>query len=126
MFNTTLDEFFIELIEIFPENNAIKVQYELFKTIIKINVRKPAYEFMSKITPYLEKIALRDDSIFSAEDAPEIISRVRIEKEILTVISKNTKDAIWKYVISFLSIGVNIIEMPEETHGIINYILKQK
>jgi hypothetical protein len=126
MFNTTVDEFLNELIEIFPENNAIKVQYELFQTLIKLNAKRPVTTFMTKIIPHLEKIALRDDCIFTADDAPEIISRVRLEKEVLAVLSKNTKDAIWKYIVSFLSIGMNIIEMPEETHPIINYILKQK
>ena len=126
MFNATVDEFLNELIEIFPENNAIKVQYELFQTLIKLNAKRPVTTFMTKITPYLEKIALRDDCIFTEDDAPEIISRVRLEKEVLEVLSKNTKDAIWKYIVSFLSIGINIIEMPEETHPIINYILKQK
>jgi hypothetical protein len=126
IFNQLIEEFFNELIEIFPENNAIKVQHELFKTIIKVNVKKPANEFMTKIIPYLEKVALRDDQVFLGDDAPEILSKLRIEKEVLAVLSKNTKDALWKYIVSFLSVGVNIIEMPEETHSIINYILNRK
>jgi len=33
IFNQVVDEFFRELIEIFPEEKKIKVQYNLFQTI---------------------------------------------------------------------------------------------
>ena len=35
---------------------------------------------MTKIIPYLEKVALRDDQVFLGDDAPEILSKLRIEK----------------------------------------------
>ena len=48
IFNQGGVEFFNELIDFFPEENSIKVKYTLFRTIIKINVKKPCLEFMKK------------------------------------------------------------------------------
>jgi hypothetical protein len=127
IFNQVIDEFFNELIDIFPEENKIKVQYTLFQTIIKANAKKPCFEFMTKSAPYLEKIAMRDEQFFiNTEDKPPFLEALNIEKIWKSGISENTKNAIWKYIQSFFTIGIKIIEMPPDTHEIINYIINQK
>jgi len=123
IFNEVLDEFLTELMEIFPENKSINVTYTLFQTIVKVNVKKPCHEFMTKIVPYLEKIAMRDEDILVGEDRPEILNKLKIDRRDLNTLSDNTKHALWKYITSFIAIGSKIIEMPQETHQIINYII---
>jgi hypothetical protein len=123
IFNEVLDEFLTELMEIFPENKSINVTYTLFQTIVKVNVKKPCDAFMTKIIPYLEKIAMRDEDILVGPDRPEILNKLKIDQRDLNTLSDNTKQALWKYITSFIAIGFKIIEMPQETHQIINYII---
>jgi hypothetical protein len=123
IFNQVVDEFFNELMEMFPEEKKIKVQYTLFQTIIKANSKKPCYEFMSKSIPFLEKVAMRDEQFFIGNDKPQLLEALNIEKIWTPNLSQNTKTAIWRYIQSFFTIGIKIIEMPPETHEIINYII---
>ena len=123
IFNEVLNEFFTELMEIFPENKSIDVTYTLFQTIIKVNVKRPCEQFMTKIIPYLERIAMRDEDIIIGQDRPEILNKLNINRKDLNLLSDKTKKAIWKYITSFIAIGSKVIEMPQETHEIINYII---
>ena len=116
IFNQVVDEFYNELIEIFPEEVKIKVQYTLFQTIIKVNSKKPCTEFMTKSIPFLEKIAMRDE---------QLVNNFPFLENIWTSdLSNATKNAIWRYIQSLFTIGFKIIEMTIETHDIINYIIK--
>ena len=80
IFNQIVDEFFLELIDIFPEETKIKVQYTLFQTLIKVNAKQPCIKFMTKCIPYLEKIATRDENFFKSENMPGILQSINIEK----------------------------------------------
>jgi hypothetical protein len=126
IFNQLIDEFFTELIELFPDEPKIKVRYVLFQTIAKANSKKPCMDFISNSIPYLEKIAMRDERLFTSKDKPAIIDAMNIEKIWNSGISENTKNTIWKYIQSFFTIGIKIVEMPPETHEIINYIINQR
>ena len=123
IFNQVMDEFFRELMEIFPEENKIKVNYNLFQTMCKTNVRKACNDFMIGSIPYLEKISMRDESFFLSNDKPELLSSMNIEKLWTPELSQNTKNAIWRYIKSFFSVGVKVVEMPQETLGLINFII---
>ena len=122
IFNQIVDEFFNELMEIFPEENKIKVQYSLFQTISKINSKKVCNEFMIKSIPFLEKIAMRDDEFFIGNDIP-FLKALNIQNIWTPELSEGTKKAIWRYIQSFFTIGVNITEMPLESYYIIKYII---
>jgi hypothetical protein len=126
IFNQVVDEFFNELIEIFPEEKKIKVQYTLFQTLIKANAKKPCMEFMTKSVQFLEKIAMRDEQFFTGKEKPQLLEALNIEKIWTKELSQNTKDAIWKYIQSFFTIGIKVVEMPPETHDIIHYIINYK
>ena len=126
IFNNNLDDFFNELINIFPEENKIKVQYTLFQTLIKLNVKKPCSSFMLGSIKYLEKVALRDEDFFKSPDKPDILNSLNIENLWTDELSDVTKNAIWKYIQIFFTIGFKIIEMPPETHNIIQYIIDYK
>jgi len=125
LFNQVVDEFFNDLIDIFPDETKIKVQYTLFQTLIKSNVKKPCAEFMIKSIPFLEKIAMRDEAFFIGENMPGFLQALNVGKLWITM-SQKTKETIWKYIQSFFAIGIHITEMPPETHDIIKYIINFK
>jgi len=122
-FNQIMDEFFNELIEIFPEEPKIKVQYNLFQTLCKTNIRKPCNEFMLGSIPYLEKIAMKDEDFFISPEQPKLLKSMNISKLWSSDISDNTKDAIWRYIKSFFIIGAKVVQMPPESLALINYII---
>jgi hypothetical protein len=122
-FNQIMDEFFNELIEIFPEESKIKVQYNLFQTLCKTNIRKPCNEFMLGSIPYLEKIAMKDEDFFVSPEQPKLLKSMNISKLWSSDISDNTKDAIWRYIKSFFIIGIKVVQMPPESLPLINYII---
>jgi hypothetical protein len=122
-FNQIMDEFFNELIEIFPEESKIKVQYNLFQTLCKTNIRKPCNEFMIGSIPYLEKIAMRDEEFFIGVEQPKLLKSMNFNNLWLSGLSDNSKNAIWKYIKSFFIIGSKAVEMPQETVPLINYII---
>jgi hypothetical protein len=123
VFNQVMDEFFNELIETFPEESKIKVNYNLFQTLAKSNIRKPCSDFMIGSIPYLEKIAMRDEEFFTGNEKPSLLSSMNIEKLWTPDLSENTKNAIWKYIKTFFTIGVKIVQMPPETSGLIDFII---
>jgi len=122
IFNQVVDEFFNELMELFPEETKIKVHYNLFQTMCKTNIKKPCNDFMIGSISYLEKIAMKDEDFFLSEDKPSLLSSMNIEK-LWPIISENSKTAIWNYIKSFFTIGIKIIDMPLETIPLINYII---
>jgi len=122
IFNELINEFFTELIEIFPEENKIKVQYNLFQTLSKVNVRKPCTDFMIRVIPYLEKIAMKDEEFFKGSEKPTFLNAMNFENIWTDDLSVNTKRCIWNYIKSFLTIGLKVVEMPEESLQIIQYI----
>ena len=123
LFNQVVDEFFNELMELYPTNNLIKVRYTLFQTISAVNVKKPAVDFMTLSIPFLEQIAMRDESFFLGESGPELI-KIHLKSIWTPDLSLNTKNAIWNYIKSFITIGNFIVKMPPETHNVINYIIQ--
>ncbi len=125
-FNQVVDEFFRELIDIFPQEKKIKVQYNLFQTLIKANAKKVCSEFMLGSIPYLEKVAMKDENFFKGEDKPELLSSMDFERIWTDDLSPNTKAAIWRYIKSFFAIGIRVIEMPPETVPLINYIIQSE
>jgi len=123
VFNQLVDEFFKELIEIFPEESKIKVQYNLFQTVCKTNVRKPCNEFMLSSIPYLEKICMKDESFFISDEKPLFLNNLNFQNIWNDSLSNTTKQAIWRYIKSFFTIGLKIVEMPSETLPLIEYII---
>ena len=126
IFNQLIDEFFNELINIFPEETKIKVHHTLFQTLSKTNAKKPCNDFMIGCIPYLEKIAMRDENFFMSNDKPSLLSSMNIEKLWTPELSENTKNAIWKYIKSFFVVGIKIVEMPSETMSLINFIINHQ
>jgi hypothetical protein len=123
IFNQIVDEFFRELIEIFPEESKIKVQYNLFQTVSATNIKKVCNDFMVGSVPYLEKICMKDEDFFRGSDRPSFLSSMGFENIWRPGLSDVTKDAIWRYIKSFFTIGIKVIQMPIETLPQIEYII---
>jgi len=124
IFNQVVDEFFRELIEIFPEERKIKVQYNLFQTLCATNVKKACNDFMFGSVPYLEKICMKDEDFFKGSDRPSFLNSMGFENIWNDSLSPVTKEAIWKYIKSFFTIGSKVVQMPQESQPLIEYIIK--
>ena len=125
IFNQLIDEFFRELIDIFPEETKIKVQHNLFQSLCKSNFKKPCTDFMLGSIDYLEKISMKDEDFFKGTNKHDLLTSMNFEKLWTPELSSVTKDAIWKYIKSFFAIGVNAIQMPEESLPLIYFIINQ-
>ena len=125
IFNQLIDEFFRELIDIFPEETKIKVQHNLFQSLCKSNFKKPCTDFMLGSIDYLEKISMKDEDFFKGTNKPDLLTSMNFEKIWTPELSPVTKDAIWKYIRSFFAIGINAIQMPEDSLPLIYFIINQ-
>ena len=123
MFNQTIGEFFNDLMEMFPDETCIKINYTLFQSLCKTNAKKPCSDFILNSLPHLEQIALRDDTLFTSNNKLPFLSKINFEK-LWLLLSDNNKTIIWKYIQSFFAIGINIIEVPPESLPLIDYIIK--
>jgi hypothetical protein len=124
IFNQVMDEFFTELQRMFPEDNKIRTTHDMFKTICKMNIRKPCNEFITGSYPYLEKIAMKDEDFFLSDKKPDLLNKLNMDK-IWIQMSDNSKDAVWKYIKSFFNIGIQVVDnIPEQQLQIINYIIQ--
>jgi len=123
IFNQVVDEFFKELIEIFPEEPKIKVQYYLFQSLVASNKKKACNDFMIGSIPYLEKICMRDETFFKGANKPAFLNSMGIENIWTPELSQVTKDAIWNYIKSFFTIGIHVVNMPVYSINSIEYII---
>jgi hypothetical protein len=64
VFNLQIENFFKDLLTIFPENNKLKISYEKFKLLKSVNVKKTYSLFTKHISPLKEQIQKCDDSFF--------------------------------------------------------------
>jgi len=68
-------------------------------------------------------IAMKDGSIFTGDDKPPLLDQMNFNSLWNSGISDHTKQVIWKYIKTFFAIGIKVIDMPQETHEIIKYII---
>jgi hypothetical protein len=66
---------------------------------------------------------MKDDSFFLSDDKPVILKSINVQNFWTSDLSENTKEAVWKYIKTLFKIGVTLIEMPPETHDILNFII---
>lgn len=111
-FNSMMDEFLNELIQTFPEEKSLKVQYNAYLTLKKANPRKVVEGFMQNVTAYSDRISKKDESIFT-EDI-EFLKKINITKWWNNDLSQNTKDAIWQYLNTLLMLGTTITSIPAD------------
>ena len=88
-------------------------------SVLKDSDKKSEYDKKSKFGKDYNEL----EEFFKSNDKPGILQSINIENLWNENLSDNTKNAIWNYIQSFFTIGIKIIEMPQETHSIINYII---
>ena len=123
IFNQVVDEFFRELIEIFPEESKIKVQYNLFQTLRSTNIKKACNDFIIGSIPYLEQICMKDENFFKGNQRPSFLNLMGFENIWTDDLSQNTKQAIWNYIKSFFTIGIKVIQIPDDKLPLVEYII---
>ena len=113
LFNGTVDEFFNELIEIFPNSAKIKLSQSLFQTVCSVNIKKACIDFMTRIFPFLEQVIMKDSNyLYNMESKPRIFEQLSI---LWTPdLPESIQYSIWKYIYSLVAIGSKVIEVPPE------------
>jgi hypothetical protein len=66
---------------------------------------------------------MKDEDFFRGSDRPSFLSSMGFENIWTPGLSDVTKDAIWRYIKSFFTIGIKVIQMPSETLPQIEYII---
>ena len=123
-FTSVMDEFLNELCETFPEEKKIKVYYNSFKTMKKVNSRQILEQFMKEASKHSEKIVNRDESYFMNSEA-EFLKEMNIEKWWTDDLSSGTKDAIWQYLNTLYVLGTTISNIPQDLLKTIENVAEQ-
>ena len=102
IFNDIFHEFFLALIEVFPENVVLQRYLDGFETAIRINCKTPREIFVEIITKgnYAEKIINRDERVFETLELPGLKFNTMWTDDIST----GTKNVIWAYFQKLLSL----------------------
>jgi hypothetical protein len=112
-FISVMDEFLQELTKTFPEEKQIKVYYNTFKTMKKVNSRKILDSFMAEVQKHSDKIINKDESYFLDTD-DEFLNSLNIKKWWKDDISDATKAAIWQYMNTLFVLGTTINSIPQD------------
>jgi hypothetical protein len=123
IFNQVVDEFFNEMIEMFPENKKIKTKYYMFQTLCKTNIRKSCVDFMTESVKYLEKISMKDGSLFLGDDKPYLLNELDFDVIWNSGLTDSSKNTIWRYVKTLITVGSKVVDMPKESQQYINFII---
>ena len=124
-FNDMMGQFLMELHKTFPEEKGLKKYIAAFELIRDTNPKKIVNKFMTNITPHVDKISSRDESLF-LEDSSELEFMQAINiKECWPKASDGTKDAIWQYLQTLYMLGTTITSIPAETLSMIENVAKQ-
>lgn len=81
-FNEQLENLLLDLIKILPNNIEIKLFYEKFNLLKKIDPKKILLIFLKYIYPYKQKIMNEDESYFLNEyTETELLNNKELQKE---------------------------------------------
>jgi hypothetical protein len=122
MFNTLMDKFFIDLIKLFPRDNCIKINHIFFQGICKTSSKTPCNDFINGVIPFLDKIYNRDETFYTGEIRPGFLKHLKFNN-LWVQLSLDDKNIVWVYINRFLLIGINIIQLSQESLQLINKIL---
>lgn len=111
MFTDMLDQFVTELNLTFPENKTVE-KYQSSIAVIKIaNPRQIVTNFMKVVKPHSAAIMSKNESFIMNE---QILPEVRLDV-MWTELSDQSKDSIWQYLQSLLTIGTMVTSIPKKT-----------
>ena len=119
-----MEEFLGELKNQFPQEKKIKVYYNTFKTMKKVNSRKILETFMNAVNKHADKIVNRDEEYFLNSD-DDFLKELNVKQWWTDSLSANTKDAIWQYMNTLYVLGTTISNIPPEMLKSIEGIAEQ-
>lgn len=111
-----MGQFLTELRTTFPEETKLKTYESHFEMMKKMNPRKVVEVFMESVRPYQEKVMAQDEQ-FLLNNAEKIsfLNDLNITRWWTADVSDNTKNAIWQYLKTLLTLGNLIISIPKDT-----------
>lgn len=111
MFTDMLDQFVTELNLTFPENITVQ-NYQASIALIKIaNPRQLVTNFMNVVKPHSSAIMSKNEEFILKE---QILPDVRLDV-MWTELSESSKNSIWQYLQSLLTIGTMVSSIPKKT-----------
>jgi hypothetical protein len=124
-FNDMMGQFLVELHKTFPEEKGIKKMMTSFDVLKSTNPRLVVDAFMKGVTPYAEKISVKDESFLLKEiETIDFLKELNI-KSYWERMSVNTKGATWQYLQTLYMLGTTITSIPDDTLKMIEGIAKE-
>jgi len=124
-FNDMMGQFLVELHKTFPEEKGIKKMMTSFDVLKSSNPRLVVDAFMKGVTPYAEKISIKDESFLLKEiETIDFLKDLNI-KSYWERMSVNTKGATWQYLQTLYMLGTTITSIPDDTLKMIEGIAKE-
>ena len=115
-FTQMMGQFLTELRQTFPEEPKLKTYESNFNMMKKMNPRKIVEIFMDSIRQYQDKIMSQDeDFLVGNSDKIEFLKDLNIGKWWTAELSANTKNAIWQYLKTLVTLGNLIMSIPKDT-----------
>jgi hypothetical protein len=66
---------------------------------------------------------MKDEEFFTGPEKPAFLNSMGFENIWTPDLSEVTKNAIWNYIKSFFTIGIRVVQMPQESLPLIDYII---
>ena len=118
IFTNLMNQFLLELTEIFPDEKNLQTYYFSVTSINKVNPRMSLDYFKYYVMPFKSLIEERNEKYFIDEEYQEnvglsensIVHGTRL-KELWKVMSEDTKEKVWQYFENL----IKIIEMEEKS-----------
>lgn len=111
-----MGQFLTELRTTFPEETKLKTYESHFEMMKKMNPRKVVEVFMESVRPYQEKVMAQDEQfLLNNADKISFLNDLNITRWWTTDVSDNTKNAIWQYLKTLLTLGNLIVSIPSDT-----------
>ena len=124
-FNDMMGQFLVELHKTFPEEKGIKKMMTSFDVLKSTNPRLVVDAFMKGVSPYADKISVKDETFLLKEiDTIDFLKDLNI-KSYWERMSTNTRGATWQYLQTLYMLGTTITSIPDDTLKIIEGIAKE-
>ena len=124
-FNDMMGQFLVELHKTFPEEKGIKKMMSSFDVLKTSNPRLVVDAFMKGVSPYADKISVKDETFLLKEiDTIDFLKDLNI-KSYWERMSANTRSATWQYLQTLYMLGTTITSIPDDTLKMIEGIAKE-
>lgn len=116
LFCQTLENFMGELVTMYPEDQTLSWCLTMYKNFGGLYKDQAVSQVIDAIKPYTEQILQRNESFFLDQEYHEFKNDQFISTEIEKIkkiwidpsTTDQTKEAIWKYMITFVKIGKSL------------------